>query len=251
MNTLRLILATLLIVCHAGAQQILFGRKSAPATAGVTCSGSVAAGDTERFESGTGAFCLTGWTETDSASKLDSFNDVHFVTGTRSMRVDLDNAANALIHANTADDDFSVRFYLRATNVMSAIGAGNTVEIFRTDSESSFAGAPFIGLDLRVAGGPALTIRIRSATTDVTGPTLSENTWYRIELDAVRNATSTLRVYAIGGSQVGSDATVTATDAAFTYMMLGKQSASTGAASIWIENFKFDAGGTSPIGADE
>ena len=217
----------------------------------LVCSGAILSGDTERFESGAGAFCLTGWTETDSASKLDSYSSVQFVTGTRSMRVDLDNAANAFIYANPADDDFSVRFYLRTTNFVAAIGAGNTVELFRIDSETSFAGVPFVGLDLRVTGAPSLTIRIRNTTTDTTGPTLSENTWYRIELDCSRNATSTLRVFDIGGAQVGTDVSLTAPDLAFTYMMFGKANSSTGASTYWMDNITYSAAGTFPIGADE
>lgn len=167
------------------------------------------------------------------------------------MRIDLDNSANALIYANPADDDFSVRFYLRTTNILSAFSGGDTIELFRTDSENSFAGVPFIGIDLRVAGGPALTLRILNNTTQTTGPTISENTWYRVEMDCSRNATSTLRVFSIGGSQVGSDVSLTAADVAFTYMMFGKQSAATGAASIWIDNITYSSGGTFPIGADE
>ena len=220
-------------------------------SAGLVCSGAILSGDTERFESGTGAFCLTGWTETDTASKLDSYNGVQFVTGTRSMRIDLDNSANALIHANPADDDFSVRFYLRTTNFVSGFGAGNTCELFRIDTESSFAGAPVLGIDLRVTGAPALNIRIRNLGTDVAGPTLSENTWYRIELDCSRNATSTLRVYDIGGAQVGTDATVTASDFGFTYAMFGKISATTAASTIWMDNIIYSSAGTFPVGSDE
>lgn len=252
MKRILLISTLLLAVIYtvSADRRRLLGSQNA-ASAGLVCSGSILSDGTERFESGTGAFCLTGWTETDTASKLDSYNGVQFVTGTHSMRVDLDNAANALIYANPADDDFSVRFYLRTTNFVSAIGAGNTVEIFRIDSETSFGGVPFLGVDLRVAGGPVMTIRLLNAVTDVTGPTLSENTWYRVEVDCSRNATSTLRVYSIGGSQVGSDVTLTAADVAFSYMMLGKQSASTGAASLWMENITYSAAGTFPIGADE
>lgn len=251
MKKLITLCLTLLIVGSVDAQVLLFGRKSTPTPAGVTCSGSATAGDTERFESGSGAFCLTGWTEVDTAAKLESYHSGTFVTGSRSMRVDLDNTADAFIHANPADDSFTVRFYLYVTNWVGGMGAGEVVDIFQIDNETGFLGTPLVGVNLRRSGTPACVIRLRTGATDTDGPTLTENTWYRVEVQCVRNATSTLRVYSLGGTQLGSDASATAVDAAFTYMCFGRQSADAGSAAIHIDNIKYDAAGTWPIGADE
>lgn len=249
-----LVIATLLIgliLTAEASRRRLLTATSSGGGGGVTCSGSVTAGDTERFESGSGAFCLTGWTETDTSSKLDTYNGVQYVTGSKSMRVDLDNAAQSVIYANPADDAVSLRFYLRLTNTV-AIGAGNFITILQFDNEATFAGESIVGLDFRINGDNTTSLRLRNLAGSITyGPALAMNTWYRVELDAVRNATSTLRVFSIGGAQFGSDATITAGDAAMTYLAIGKVTAVTGAASMWIENFTLSTGSTFPIGADE
>ena len=246
---ISLLLLAVILTVNADRRRMLGARNVA--SAGIVCSGAILSDGTERFESGTGAFCLTGWTETDTVGALDSFNSVKFVTGTKSMRVDLTNAANSFIYANPADDAFSVRFYLHVTNWVNGMGAGAVVDIFQTDNETSFAGSPSIGVNLRRSGTPACAIQLRTGATDTAGPNLTENTWYRVEVTCNRNATSTMRVYSIGGAQLGTDVTATGADAAGTYFCFGKESADTGSATIFIDNIIYSAAGTFPIGSDE
>lgn len=250
MKTILIFLAALIGYSAIGQDAVLFGRRKEQGLS-IVCSGAILSGGTERFESGAGAFCTTGWTETDSASKLDTYNGVQFLTGTKSMRVDLDDASQSVIYANPADDAVSLRFYLRVTN-SAALGAGNTVTLLQFDNEATFAGEPIVGLDLRVNGDLTTSLRIKNLAASVTyGPSLSMNTWYRIEVDAARNATSTLRVFSIGGTQFGTDATITAGDAAFTYLAFGKVAGSSASASMWFDNITISTASTFPIGSDE
>jgi hypothetical protein len=168
------------------------------AAAGIICSGTFAAGGTERFESGAGAFCLSDITKTDAGSRLDSYYSGG-VTGSRSMRVNATTAGQAIaIGPKTATTAY-VQFYIKVNSFSS--GAGDLEKIFGACNSDGFA---VTGNFIEVRRNGDSTISLRLNGVEIAPISLS--TWYRVTVLSreLGQGDSTATVYAIGGSSQGT-----------------------------------------------
>lgn len=249
---LTFLLAALTLCVTIAAQQYVVPRRTirtATSAAGPACSGTWTSGDTERFESGAGAFCTSGWTETDAGGVLSTYDTAQYVTGTHCLSATRSGSeSNNSIRVDNTDDDASVRFYFRFSDAFAS--DSTTLNIAQVGASTSSATSTSCYLRLgRWSGNMRLDAVGTSASS---GPTLSADTWYRIEWYLNRNAGGTLKVYAIGGAQVGSTCNFTSNDQAQRYWMFGHLDSNMGTATydIFYDNITFDADG-GDVGADE
>lgn len=165
------------------------------------------------FESGT---VETGLVETDTNSKLDLAATGQVHNGSQSMSVITD--ADAVIAYVQYDSGAprsaaSICFWHYADTATTDI----TLDIMAV--AASTIGTQNLRCYYRNASG-VYSYVIRG-TTLPTGITVTTGAWYRIEINYVQNATCTLRVYDSGGTQVGSDQTVTANNNSCQYFYFG------------------------------
>jgi hypothetical protein len=250
---ISLLLLPLALAADETVRLQLSGRVNWTPVAAAECTetGAWTDGDTERFGSGVGAFCTTDWTETDGTSILNTYDSSQYVTGGHSMSVTQGATyENAFIHQTTGGTNFSFRFYLRVTG-MSATAA-QTWAAARIDNDEAFSGTQSLFVQLR--RNTDITLRM-SGSTASSAITLYADTWYRVEVSyGGASQTCTMGVYALGGSQVGSDVTCTSNATSPTYIAFGScTGSSTGntSVSMFMDNITFDASATFPIGADE
>lgn len=216
---------------------------------GVACSGAFASGATERFESGAGAFCTTGWTETDVDGDINTFATDQFVTGTHAYKFSYTSDHVSVIQNQVGTEAaFTMRFYVRWSGVDDSVG-GETMNILTFDDGNNPASGNNLEIYFR-RNASSVGMRIGSTA----GPDLTENTWYRIELDMVTSGTCSMRTFSIGGAEVGTAVTATSGGACY-HVFAGTDTAASTTlsqpASVWIDNIIVDPASTYPIGSDE
>lgn len=169
----------------------------------------------------------SGWTETDTASKLNRYDTAQAKQGTHSMSITVDadgTTAYQQYNIGSAQTHISVSLWFYAT----ASTAGNYTqlrEVFQISASSGGGGQQAVKVDF-YKSGTSYTLRITGTGAASTVAITTLNAWYRLELDITTNSTSTMAVYDAAGSQVGSTASVTAENKNQQYLIFGVVTAS-------------------------
>lgn len=183
---------------------------------------------------------LAGWTEDDTAGKLDPLDNTAEYAGTYGMSVLWDNAAIALIQRDIGSDktNISVGFWFYG-QALGAFSAGGPV--FRCDDLILTTGNYVLKCHWHRSVDNTYMLALEGTGALQHTGTLSVSTWYWITIDVDRNNTSTLRVYDTAHSQVGVDVTTTARDFAIRHIGFGKiNTISDGSSAGFMDNIVSD-----------
>ncbi len=138
------------------------------------------------------------WSETDPNNVVDGQSTDAEYRGSQGAKHDWNGGNTGTLHLALGGTyaNFSIGFWFKLPNNTNGIimfqDAGQNIRLYYYDSY----------------------FRLRGTDWTATTIAATQNTWYWLTLDMVRNGISTLRVYDTNDNQVGSDSTVTAYNAA-------------------------------------
>jgi len=208
--------------------------------AGPTCTGSstFAGGAIEEFEYGSGDFCNTDVTESDSDGILDTYDSSANLgdSGSYGMSATLSGTEyNSYIRFDlgAADSDFSVGFY--HTLPSGDLPASNYL-YFATLTDGT---TPLSGVKVQVRLGYYSSVykyRLYGSGSSTETTVTPKSTTYWITVDFNAGATSTLKVYELGNATPVGTMTDTANSGGARYIFLGVLDAS-GASPTFTQYF--------------
>lgn len=180
----------------------------------------------------------------DAAAQMDMISTVGGVTDTGVQGLVMDNnTATGVIQCelSTAPTTQTVGFWFRST----AMTDGGSDPIYSAGETSTTDAIIRFRMN---RSGSTYTVHLFNGTSTSGTVTISINTAYWATLKVVRNGTCLMQIYDTGGSQVGSEQSLTGQDRQFFYHLFpGAAFSSTGARHV--DNFVIDQdGATYPLG---
>jgi len=168
----------------------------------------------------------SGWTETDTGSKLNRYDNTTAASGTYAMSVTVDeDSVKAYQEYNIGSDKTtaSVSFWFYAVEST----AGNFTQVrpvFMPTASSGGGGNQVIATDFYKSGTTYALRIVGTTTASITISTMPA--WYRLEYSLTKNGNCSLSVYDSDGTQVGTTQTVTGKDKNIQYLIFGMYGAS-------------------------
>ena len=221
------------------------GETSLPCTGSNTFIGSP--GNWESFEYGADDFCNSDISILDTDGIINTQDSAWAKCGSSSVSIaytamEADNYILVDLGV-TPDTAYRVVFYFK---ISAEISDWTLVRFFHIgNGPASFDGAN-MNLELKRAG---YNMRLQATPGDVqNGETLSANTVYRIEIDFVKNDTTTITIFDSVDSQVGTDITVTAGDNTGRYMTLGPIYGNNQTQTLYFDAFQYHGSGAADLG---
>ena len=188
----------------------------------------------------------SGWSETDTGSQVARFSTSQANSGTHSLELlnTVVTVGYQTYDIGSAKSGLSMCTWVRTPST----GTDDICAIINL-STTGDPNDPCVRIFYQNDAGSRY-FRLRGTTFPAGATSLSAATWYRLELVMVGSSTSTLKIFDTGGSQVGSDITVTADAANARYVLLGRSTATAGAtfSAMYYDDWGIDwTDSTSPL----
>jgi len=250
MRKYLILLCVLALICgtvvYARMNVGILGGSVPAAGGGLACSGDFSNGATEDFESGLDAFCTTDWTESEgdgASGVIDTYSTSGYHCGTHSTAItwDSDTAAQEYIQADYGSEitDVYIRFYFTTPD----IADWSNTEVFTCGVAATTGTFETVYLKFQDKSTEGTTAQLAlSGTEDAANYyELTEGAKYRIEIHAVTNSTSTIRVYDSAGAAfnhngAAAETTVTTPNNNIRYFAFIDESGSAVAATGYIDD---------------